>query len=241
METRLRPGRREWVPTLRSLAFDDAGGLGTVVVAGEDAGLVAEALLRAGGPPLAATGDAFAVASKAAPADAMDDLSDIPDGAADLVILRHAWDGITGLNSAVAEGRRILAAGGALVLAEWDLDRLLRSPARLYPDGFFYDMLPEVVPHLRPALAAPSDLAIELVRAGFPDVDGLDVDETAGEFADRTGYLSWMQQRGFRGDRHAGDERRAEAWEAFVAFVPRIAPIGPVRHHEPWRVVRGRR
>ncbi len=225
------------MPTLRSLGVDWGG---VAVVVGEEAPVFADACFRSGGQPLAASTDSFALLTRDPPAGDLAATSDLAGDSAGLVVMRHAWDGVEGLLEAVAEARRLLAPGGTVVLAEWDLDRILRSPARLYPDGFFYAALPEVVPRLRAMLAAPTDLAVELIRAGFKDVEGVDVDETVVEVPDRLSYLEFAKQRSFRGSGLATPDRLAAAWTAFVDFVPRIAPIGPVTHREPWRVVRGR-
>lgn len=216
---------------------------GVAVLGGEDAAGLAEAVAATGSPPIAVAAPDVVVLAAQPPEglgdDAIATATGLPPGCADTVVMRHAWAGPEELTGVVAEARRVLRPGGRLVLAGWDLDRLLSTSPHSYADAFFYAALPEVADLLLASMAYGLDLALALGRARFSEVRSLDVDEVVAEFPGRAEYLPWLRERGFRGVRHAEPERLAAVRDALPALVRSIAPIGPVAHREPWRVVGG--
>lgn len=213
------------------------------VVAGDDAAEVAEMAHRAGAPPPAYSAPGFVLLTRDPPEvdlePAAPSATGLPAGSVATIVLRNAWTGPESLAEVVDEARRVLAPGGHLLLAEWDLDRVLTAAPQSYPDAFFYAALPEVAERLRASMAYRHDLALALGRAGFAGLRSVEVDEVVAEFDERPGYLAWLRDRGFRGIRHADEERLAAVRAALPQLVRRLAPLGQVTHREPWRVAVG--
>lgn len=216
---------------------------GVVVVGGEDALAFAEAAQAGGGPPLASGIARLAVLATEPPAGAGDGsnprATGLPDGCADTVVLRHAWDGPAQLADAAAEARRLLRPAGRVVLADWDLERVLASSPRTYPDAFFYAALPAVAAALEASLAFGLDLPLALGRARFTGIATGDVDEEVATFASPDRYLAWLRERGFRGMHHAEPAGLDAVDGALADLVRQVAPRGEVTHREPWRVAVG--
>lgn len=214
-----------------------------VVIGGENASDVAVMAHAAGAPPVAHAAPGFALLTRDPPEVDVDAstavATTLPAGSVATVVLRHAWTGPESLTVAVAEARRILVAGGRLLLADWDLDRVLTAAPQSYPDAFFYAALPEVAARVRTVMAYRLDLALALGRAGFGGVRSVEVDEVVAEFHERPAYLAWLRERGFRGIQHADELRLATVRAALPDLVRRLAPLGEVTHREPWRVVAG--
>ncbi len=213
------------------------------VVAGEDAAAVAEMAHAVGAPPVAHAAPGFALLTREPPDADLDTATAIatalPAASVHTAVLRHAWTGAESLGAVVAEARRVLVAGGRLLLADWDLDRVLTAAPQSYPDAFFYAALPGVAAHLRVTMAYHLDLALALGRAGFTNLRSVEVDEVVAEFDERPAYLAWLRDRGFRGIRHAAPEQLEAVRAALPALVRRLAPLGQVTHREPWRVAVG--
>ncbi len=213
------------------------------VVGGEDAAEVAEMAHAAGAPPVAHAAPGFVLLTREPPEADLDvavpSATGLPAGSVHTVVLRHAWTGPQSLTLVVAEARRVLAGGGRLVLADWDLERVLTAAPQSYPDAFFYAAVPSVADRLRAAMAYRLDLSLALGRAGFTELRSIDVDEVVAEFDERPPYLAWLRERGFRGMRHAPEAQLDAVWEALPALVRRLAPLGNVTHREPWRVAVG--
>lgn len=215
------------------------------VVGGEDATEVAELAHAAGAPPVAHGAPGFALLTREPPEADLDEAipaaTGLPAGSVRTVVLRHAWTGPESLAVVVAEARRILTGGGHLVLADWDLERVLTAAPQSYPDAFFYAALPEVADRLRAAMAYRLDLVLALGRAGFTGLRSIDADEVVAEFDERPAYLAWLRERGFRGVRHADPERLEAVRGALPELVRHLAPLGGITHREPWRVAVGTR
>ncbi len=213
-----------------------------VLVAGDRADRVADAYQAAGAPPLAYARSGLAFLAKEPPDVDFDAATPaatgLEAGSVSLVVHRHAWDGSAGLPAIVAEARRVLAPGGALVLREPDLARLLASPFQRYPSQILYRLHPSVAADLRVSLVTPGELAAEAVRAGFVRMAGIDVDDTIGSF-ERSDYLRYLGDRGWSGFALLSDEDIAAVIETVAGLLPLLAPLGPVVDREPWRVLCG--
>ncbi len=234
-----RGGAPEWAGVLRDLQvpFGDR-----VLVAGDRADRVADAYQAAGAPPVAYARPGLAFLAKEPPDTdlevALPAATGLGDGTVDLVVLRHAWGGPADLPATVAEARRVLAAGGTLVLFEPDLTRLLSSQVQRYPSQILYRLHPNVAADLRSSLVAPGELAAEAVRTGFIRLTGTEVEDTIGSF-ERSDYLQFLRDRGWLGFALLSDAEIAGVLEAVAGLLPLLAPIGPVVEREPWRVLRG--
>ncbi len=213
------------------------------VIAGEDAGAVADMAHGAGAPPIAHAAPGFALLARQPPDSdlelAVPSATGLPAASVHTVVLRHAWTDPEALAVVVAEARRILAGGGHLVLADWDLERVLTASPQSYPDAFFYAALPEVAKRLRAAMTYRLDLSLALGRAGFTSIRSIEADEVVADFEERPEYLAWLRERGFRGVRHADEQQLTAVRDALPALVRRLAPLGQVTHREPWRVAVG--
>ncbi len=212
-----------------------------MLVIGDRAERVADAYQAAGAPPIAYARPGLAFLAKSPPdADfeaARAAATGLEDASLDLVALRHAWVSAAGLEAAVAEAHRVLAPGGALVLAEPDLTRLLTSQVARYPSQILYRMHPEIAAALAATLVSPGELGAEVVRAGFVRVAAIDVEDSIGTFSPPE-YLRFLAERGWPASAPLSDAEIAGVVDAVDGLLPKLAPIGPIVEREPWRLVR---
>jgi SAM-dependent methyltransferase len=223
----------EWVRVVEALgtAFGDM-----VVVAGAGSTEVAEALRRAGGPPLAVETERLAVLLAGDLEEQPVALVDLPSDGADLVMLRRAWQDRPALPAALREAYRILRSGGRLVAADLDVDRLMTSSSFRYPSRLQYALLPGKV---APPESLSMALSIEVGRAGFRTVRGWEIDEERAVYADAKAYWEAVRDEGWPAFRDLSAEDAERLLEVTAAELGRIAPLGELSDRRPWFVVTG--
>jgi hypothetical protein len=225
-----------WVDAFDPRGFDERS---TIVVAGDDAGVVAGSFRDAGGPAAVIEADDFVVLAPEAPGGEISSWQDLPDASADAVLLRRAWSDRRGLTTAVAAASRVLARGGRVVVADVDLDRLLGGPMFRYPYRLRFASDPEAAARLRATTAASAAMATEVVRAGFGNAVALDIDEERGRFATVEEYREAVRSGAWPSLAAMTAEARERLIESIGPELRKIAPLGGLIERRPWRAVTG--
>ncbi len=219
-----QPLAPEWVGQLRELGANIQG---RTAVVGDRAGEYAAALRRAGAPAPVVVADSF------------DALGEAADSSLDLVVARRVWKAPAGVDAAVSAARRALAAGGRLVAADFNIERVLDAPLWRYPSQYFYAVHPEVAEALARSSASPVDLSVAAVRARLADVETAEYDETLGEFEDAGAYRDGVAALGWRGFEEVSSDEVDVVLSGLTELLPRLLRSGPVPLREPWHAVSG--
>jgi hypothetical protein len=227
-----------WVGAVRALV---SGGARVVVVGGDDAAELADALQVLEAPPIAAEGDDLVVLFADPEPPPSPEWDALPHRWADLIVLRHAWRNRAGAVAMLDRTRRVLRPGGRLIAGEPDVNRLLegssvRSPARL-----LYTARPELAEAAAAATAGRAVLGVEAVRAGYGDVELFLMEERRGVFADAASYWEWVRGGGWPALASLSAEDAEEVLEAAAGALESVAPIGPIVDVMPWVAVTGTR
>jgi hypothetical protein len=236
-EKLLRAAADEWADALADLRVEVRG---TVVVAGPDAEGVAEVLQQTGAPWVLAQGDGFALLGPEKSTVTAGSLDEVPDGAADLVVLVRAWTGRSDLVRTLDRAARTVAAGGAVVTAEVDFNRLRSARGDRYPAAFFYGRHREIAAAIAPHFVATLDLTIEVNRAGFRSTAVVGFDRPVGRYLDRDLFLAEAPSR-WRGFERLTDEEAEAERSALATAIGRLGPGDVIVDREPWTLVAGRK
>ncbi len=223
----------EWVRIVE--AFDEGFDAG-VVVAGAGAPEIAQALRRAGVPPLAVAHERLAVLSGDDVDEAAATLADLPASIAGIALLRRAWDDRLALTAALREANRVIRPGGRVIAADIDLDRLMGSSNHRYPARLQYLLAGD---DIGPPRSLRMALSIETGRAGFRDVRGWEVDVERGVYPDARAYWQAVKAGGWPVLADLQPAVADRVLEDAAAGLRRIAPIGEVVDRYPWFVVTG--
>jgi len=210
-----------------------------VVVGGEGAAELADALQGSDAPPITAEGDDLVVLTDEPtppPSPAWDEL---PEHWADLILLRRAWRSKPEAVEVVHRTRRILRPGGRLIAGEPDVGRLLEGSAVRSPARLLYASRPELAAAARAATAGRAALGIEMVRAGYDDVEVFPIDEQRGVFPDAESYWEWVRSGGWPALASLAAEDAEAVLERAAVDLKKVAPIGPIVDVMPWVAVTG--
>ena len=216
----------------------DAGS--AIAIAGESAADFAEDLVRRGAPPLAIEADQFALLSDALNPPAVGRVSDLPEGAVDLVVLRRAWRVRTDVAGAFAAAVRAVRPGGEVVAADLDVRQLLAGPSPRYPVRLLFLAEPQAAEGLAASTASPGLLGSEAVRIGLRDVVGITYDDERGVYEGVAGLWSGIQRGGWRGAASVPQERARSLFEDVASSMAGAVPSGWAVDREPWYAVIGR-
>ncbi len=230
-----QPIGQQWVEVAQAYRV----GLGTtVVVAGRDAGLLAETFHRAGSPPPVAEADGLVVLSEQPLDGEVSSLADVADALAGLVVLRSAWSDRSQLDGIAAEAHRIARPGGRLLAGDIDIDRLFGSSSIRYPSRVLHLGAPGSGAVMR-RRSTRMLLPVAVMRAGFGRVTALEIDEIRGIHDDAEAYWTAVRDEGrpVFADLEPGLVERL--LERAAVELRRTAPVGPVVDDEPWFVVTG--
>jgi SAM-dependent methyltransferase len=226
-----------WVSILRELGLEWGE---TTLVIGEDADLLAEAYEAAGAPPVVHRGEGFAVLSDkeqivdgARPSD-----MGRPDGSVGLVVLRHAVPNQASLVGALREAYRVLAPGAGILVTDLSLKLLMSGTTTRYLSRLQYLLFPDLLEREARRHMNPAGMDVEVVRAGFRDVDAYDVDEEVEEFAGPEAYVRFVREGGWRSTDLMTDGQLDLLLEELRRRLPELAG-GLIIEREPWHVTRG--
>ncbi len=233
----VRPPAPQWVRVLDDLGVSWRG---VVVIAGEEASAVAVAYRSAGAPPVACEAPEFVVLGDIEVPRHTASLADLPDRCAALVVLRRPWTSRREVKQVLGQAARALELDGMVVAAEIDAARLLEGSSVHYPSRLQYLIDPEAGDRLRATVVERTRLALEVARAGFVDVVGLDVDEERGRYGSPDEYWQAVRGGAWRSLTEVAPQRRQEILEAVADDLRRVGPAGDLVDREPWYVVGGR-
>jgi len=208
-----------------------------VAVVGEDAAVVAEALLRSGSPPIAVEEPQFVLLAADVEGEPQR-LRDLAPASLDMIVMRRAWSGQAEVGPALAVARRALRPGGRVMAGDIDASALASGALLRYPARFLYDAA-GLGDRVRQSVVSPTVLATEMIRAGFRNVSGDTLDEVRGRHESIEDF--WVAARGgrWRGLEWVDPERRDLLFESVAPILAKAFPVGPVVDREPWFVVDG--
>lgn len=208
-----------------------------LAVVGEDALVVAEALLRSGSPPIAVEEARFVLLAGEVEGEPQR-LRDLGPASLDMIVMRRAWSGRAEVGPALAAARRVLRSGGRAMAGDIDAAALSTGALLRYPSRFLYDAA-GLGGRVRESVVAPTVLATEMVRAGFRNVSGDTLDEVRGRHDSVEEF--WLAARGgeWRGLEWVDPEDREPLFEGVAPVLAKAFPVGPVVDREPWFVVDG--
>ena len=135
--------------------------LESIAIAGESAVAIAAAFTAAGGPPLVLESDHFALLSRSDGHPTAGRVRDLPLDSVDLVVLRRAWTDPGDVADAMRIARDRTRAGGEVIAADLDVNKLLAGPTPRYPGRLFYLAAPESATRLRSSTATPALLGAD--------------------------------------------------------------------------------
>ncbi|MGH9168006.1 MAG: hypothetical protein ACRD02_09295 [Acidimicrobiia bacterium] len=226
-----------WVTILRELGLQWGE---TTLVIGEDAGLLADAYQAAGAPPVAHRRQGFAALTHEEVIDeAGPSAIGWPDGSVGLVVLRHAVPNQASLVGALREAYRVLAPGAGILVTDLSLKLLMSGTTTRYPSRVQYRLFPDLLELEARRHVDSARIDVEVVRAGFKDVDAYDVDEELEEFADPEAYLRFVREGGWRSIDLMTDGQLDHLLDELGRLLPGLADGGLILEREPWHVTRG--
>ena len=214
---------------------------GTTLVIGEDADLLAEAYRAAGAPSVVHLGEGFAELSGNELIDDGAGSSALgrPDRSVGLVVLRHAVPNQASLVGVLREAYRVLAPGAGILVTDLSLKLLMSGTTTRYPSRLKYRLFPDLLELEVRRHVDSARMDVEVVRAGFKDVDAYDVDEELEEFADPEAYLRFVREGGWRSTDLMTEGQLDLLLEELRELLPGLADGGPIIEREPWHVTRG--
>jgi hypothetical protein len=225
-----------WIDTVRSVAGEWPP---VVVVVGPRANDLAAAFQAAGAPPVSAEGDGLVALSLSDVPAEVTGLAELPEGWADLVVLRSAWQDRTQVGPMLRTASRVLRPGGRVLAGEMDVARMLETSAVRYPSRLLFSVRPDLATEVRATTIGRAMLSAETVRAGFGDVDVVDLEELRGTFPSADAYWQYARSGGWPALAWLPAEDADRAVEAAAGDLARIAPIGPVVDRVPFVATTG--
>lgn len=213
----------------------------SVAIAGEGVVAVAAAISAAGGPPLVAESDHFALLSRSEDPPIAGRVRDLAAASVDIVVLRRAWRDPRDVGEALRIAHDRVVPGGEVIGADLDVQKLLAGPTPRYPGRLFYLAAPEAADGLRASTASPALLAADAVRAGFKPIEMLTYDDIRSTHDDVAALWTAIRARGWRGAAWTPAARQSEVIDAVATGMANAVPAGPAADREPWFAVIGTR
>jgi len=225
-----------WIDALEALigAWPD-----TVVIAGPGSTDLAAGCRRAGAPPLAAEGSGLVLLSHADAPPSPAAVADLPRDWAGLLVLRSAWRHRTEVGPSLRAAARVLRAGGRILAGEMDVARLMETSAVRYPSRLLFSTRPDLAAEVRATTIGRAMLSAETVRAGFGDVDVVNLEEERGAFPSADAYWDYARSGGWPTLEWLSPGDAERAVEAAADDLTRIAPLGPVVDRVPFVATTG--
>lgn len=170
----------------------------------------------------------------------------LPDGSADVVLLRALIHHLPSIPAALAEAHRLLTAGGILLIQDRTMEDVLAAPSPEHFRGWFFEMFPrliEVEAGRRPN-AAEVDRALR--EAGFSGVSHYSLPEVRRTYSDLSELRSDLLSRTGRSILHELDDRELallvdRICERITRSVSAEQGIREVDYWTLWRARAGRR
>jgi hypothetical protein len=134
---------------------------------------------------------------------------------------------------------RILHPGGRVFAGEMDVARMMETSAVRYPARLLFSVRPDLAAEVRATTIGRAMLSTETVRAGFGDVDVVDMEELRGTFPSADAYWDYARGGGWPALGWLPTEDADRAVEAAAGDLARIAPIGPVVDRVPFVATTG--
>jgi hypothetical protein len=225
-----------WIDAVRALAGDWPS---VVVVAGPRASDFASAFQAAGAPPISVEGDGVVTLSRSDGPPSSAGFAELPERWADLVVLRSAWQDRIQVGPMMRTAARVLRPGGRVLAGEMDVARMMEASAVRYPARLLFSVRPDLAAEVRATTIGGAMLSAETVRAGFGDVDIIDVEEIRGTFPSADAYWRYALGGGWPALAWLPALGAEQAVDSAAGDLARVAPIGPVSDRVPFVAATG--